>query len=76
LDRWHAKWLDPQEERSRNNGGLAGVIHWLSEPNRDNDQQSFVVDFGSSPVEAFDELLTALAKIDVQKVTVASFGHR
>jgi hypothetical protein len=74
LDRWHTKWLDEKDKKPRDKFGLAGVIHWWSQPNREGDQCDFVVDFGSAPAEAFPELISALAEVGVEQVTVGSFG--
>ena len=75
VDRWQTKWLDEQDRRPPDKFGLAGVIHWLSQPSCDGAQYSFLVDFGSAPPDAFHELVSALGDAGAREVTVASFGH-
>jgi hypothetical protein len=72
---WQTKWLDENDKKLRDEFGLAGVIHWLSEPSLHGDHQTFLVDFGSAPVDAFHELLFALAELEVRELTVSSFGN-
>jgi hypothetical protein len=75
VDRWQKKWIDEKDKKVRDKFGLAGVIHWLSQPSRDGEQYEFLVDFGSAPVDAFHELMFALAAVGVKEVMVGSFGH-
>jgi hypothetical protein len=75
LDRWQTKWLDQKDKKTPDKSGLAGVIHWLSQPTRNGDRWEFLVDFGSAPPSAFHELLFALSDAGIREVMVGSFGH-
>jgi len=75
VDRWHAKWIDENDKKPRDQRGLAGVIHWLRQPVRDGNHVNLLVDFGSAPTDAFHELIAALAESNIDNVTVASFDY-
>lgn len=75
IDRWHAKWIDENDNKPQDQHGLAGVIHWLRQPIHDGTHVNLLVDFGSAPTDAFHEMITALAESDVVNVTVSSFEY-
>lgn len=75
VDRWHAKWIDENDNKPRDTHGLAGVIHWLHQPVREGSHVKLLVDFGSAPTDAFHELIAALRDSGVDEVTVASFDY-
>lgn len=62
LDQWQQKWIDEGDKQKRDEWGLAGVIHWMSQPAQDGSKYVFNVDFGSAPPNAFHELVTALGE--------------
>jgi hypothetical protein len=69
---WHDRWFDGEDTRQPDEHGLCGVIHFLSDPQRDGNAMIMRVDFGSAPVEAFEELLDALHDSGATKIEI---GH-
>jgi hypothetical protein len=56
---WFLAWFD-EESEPQDDRGLSGVVHALSDPVIDDDFASFIVDLGSAPVAAFEDLVAAL----------------
>ena len=69
LDWWN-RWYDPDDNRPPDADGLAGVVHFMSEPVETEEGIEFSVDFGSAPAQAFMDLLTALDSMDMQNIRV------
>jgi hypothetical protein len=69
---WFDRWFDGEDKRQADEHGLFGVIHFLSDPKRECDAMIMRVDFGSAPVEAFEELLNALRDSGATKIEI---GH-
>lgn len=69
---WFDRWFDGEDTRQPDEHGLYGVIHCLSDPKREGDATIIRVDFGSAPVEAFEELLDALRDSGATKIEI---GH-
>jgi len=63
IDRWHVKWIDENDKKPQDKHGLSGVVHWLRQPIRDGNRVNLLLDFGSAPQDAFDEMIVALARI-------------
>ena len=57
---WFLRWFDPNDENAADGAGLFGVVHFLSDPQQKEDGVSFAIDFGSAPIEAFEQLLVAI----------------
>ena len=70
LSKWAFKWLDIEDEKVKASNGLYEVIHFVSDPVTINEVVVFVVDFGSSPTEAFVDLLHCLKNAGVSKCEV------
>ena len=49
---------------------ISGVIHFISDPKREDVATIFEVDFGSAPVEAFEELLDAFQASGAKKIEI------
>jgi hypothetical protein len=60
LDSWRQRWMDPDQEREKDENGLDGVAHFLSEPVAEGGGWLMEVDLGSAPVEALVELMEKL----------------
>ena len=58
---WFLRWFDPEDENEIGADGLAGVVHYMGEPRRVEEQLRLTVDLGSAPPEALNELLERLA---------------
>lgn len=74
LTEWTNKWMDLEDKNTIDKNGLSGVIHSVTYPNTNNSFWYFMVDFGSSPTESFDDLLTVLNSIGITNITVGSFS--
>src|SRR5262245_13122068 len=72
LRNWFARWFDEDDRKSPGADGLQGVVHYLSDPERSASAESVVVDLGSAPVEAFEELLDAISEMAVPSVVVGA----
>jgi hypothetical protein len=72
LRRWFDHWFDGEDTRQPDERGLYGVIHSLSDPQREDNSIVMRVDFGSAPEEAFEELLDALRDSGATKIEI---GH-
>jgi hypothetical protein len=67
---WFDKWFDGDDNRPADENGLSGVIHFISDPKREDVATIFEVDFGSAPVEAFEELLDAFQASGAKKIEI------
>lgn len=65
---WYKYWMDIDETFPQDTDGLSGVLHSITVPTTDDATTSFVVDFGSAPIAAFDSLLDALSALGVKSV--------
>jgi hypothetical protein len=74
LSAWVTKWLDLQDSRALGPDQLAGVIHSTTFPTNRSGVWQFMVDFGSAPVTAFEELLLTLEQMGVREVSIGSFS--
>jgi hypothetical protein len=72
LERWGIRWLDIDEVGPKNEIGLLGAIHSLTQPEFDSGRTSFSVDFGSAPLQAFVELLDVLKAMDASDLAISS----
>ena len=70
LEHWAIRWLDPQNKREVDNHGIGGRIHLVTFPQKKVNRQVFFVDFGSAPIQAFQELLQVLMLADTKKVRI------
>jgi hypothetical protein len=67
---WFDRWFDGEDARQPDADGLCGVIHFLSDPKQEAAATVFEVDFGSAPVEAFEEFLDALRDSGATKIEI------
>ncbi|MBV8880203.1 MAG: hypothetical protein JO332_09585 [Planctomycetaceae bacterium] len=70
LTAWFEKWFDGDDEREPGPDGLRGVLHFLSDPETHDDEIRFMIDLGSAPVEAFEELLDAADALGAPRVRI------
>jgi hypothetical protein len=61
LSAWFFEWFDLEDKNQKSEEGLYGAVHFISDPEVCDGSASFIVDFGSAPVEAFDRLLYLIA---------------
>ena len=72
LETWCLKWLDIDDVGPKDETGLLGAIHSVTEPEAKADGIMFSVDFGSAPTTAVAELFRALEEIGVSHVKLSS----
>jgi hypothetical protein len=76
LEPWAIRWIDPQNKRQPDHHGIGGWVHAVSYPEKKVNHQVFFVDFGSAPVQAFQELMQVLMLAGVKKVRIRTGGLR
>lgn len=76
LEEWAIRWLDPKDQRPVDNHGLGGRIHAITYPKKKVNKQVFYVDFGSAPIQAFQELLQVILLAGAKKVRVRTSALR
>jgi hypothetical protein len=57
---WGNRWIHDESPVLGAQDGLTGIIHSVTQPSMASGAVEFSVDFGSAPLEAFEELLVAL----------------
>ena len=67
LESWFKRWFDAEPESNADTPSQ--VIHSLG-VNRDGDAVHLVTDFGTAPVQAFQDLLNAILQMDVSHVHI------
>lgn len=72
LENWAKKWLDIEDKKSETSDGFLNVIHSLTYPEEKNGSWTISVDFGSSSIDTFKELLSLLSKQGNKEVKVYS----
>jgi hypothetical protein len=70
LRSWLTNWLDVEEIRTEDEFGLSGVIHSMDATADSSGNWRVVIDFGSAPVAAFDELLSILSNHQIRHCTL------
>jgi hypothetical protein len=63
LTGWFSAWFDETDHHAPLADGLKGAVHFLSDPEFDAGAARLCLDLGSAPVEAFEHLLDALARL-------------
>jgi hypothetical protein len=58
---WGERWIHDESPPMGQQDGLTGIIHSVTQPKFDGNLVTLSIDFGSSPIEAFSELLKILA---------------
>lgn len=70
LTDWFDRWFDREEKRAPAYDGFYGVIHFLADPAASGTAFRSSVDFGSAPVEAFEQLLDAVQALGIRKLHI------
>jgi hypothetical protein len=68
LQDWFWRWFRKDEDGDGDS--FLGAVHFLSDPEASGEKVAFEVDLGSAPVEAFEELLDAVASLGVKQCEV------
>ena len=72
FDNWAKKWMDIDDKKKPGADGFQNVIHSVTFPVEENGKWTTSIDFGSSPIEAFKELMTTFSGQGIKKVEVHS----
>lgn len=72
FDNWAKKWMDIDDKTKPGADGFQNVIHSVTFPEEENGKWITSIDFGSSPIEAFKELMITLSGQGIKKVEVHS----
>lgn len=75
LTDWVSCWLNVGDTKPQDRDGLSEVIHSVTYPSVEDLRWSFSVDFGSAPVQAFEELLGTLSRLGIVAVSIGSFAY-
>jgi hypothetical protein len=67
---WFFRWFDPDDTNALNDEGFYGVVHYLSEPHPSEGGATITVDFGSAPVEAFDDCIDTLVALRPERIEI------
>ena len=72
FDNWAKKWIDIDDKKPPGTDGFQNVIHSVTFPKVENGRWKTSIDFGTSQIEAFKELMTNLSEQGIGKVEVHS----
>lgn len=72
LQEWALYWIDPEEQREPDESGLGGYLHSITEPETSDTLTAFSVDFGSTGLECFNELLRILRAMNAGHISIHS----
>lgn len=65
---WFERWFEDHFDGDV----FSGAVHFLSDPETSSTDVSLQIDFGSAPVEAFEQLLDSCAAVGVTGVSVGT----
>jgi hypothetical protein len=70
---WFEKWFDVDEAATSREDGLLGVVHSISSPPAAaaSGLVQLMIDFGSAPIEAFEELIEAIHLSGAESVEIS-----
>ncbi len=72
LQEWALRWIDVEERAESDEDGLGAYIHSITPPTSDSVSTEISIDFGSSPLECFYELLEILRIAGAERVEIHS----
>jgi hypothetical protein len=67
---WFELWFDPEETKAPGDDGLLGVVHNLISQPIELDEIRLLIDFGSAPIEAFEDLIDALHSAGAKQLEI------
>ncbi|WP_395011311.1 hypothetical protein [Undibacterium sp.] len=71
LKEWYLYWFDIDDNNEPTSEGLYGVVHFLSDPEITINGLRVILDLGSAPTSAFEDLLFRLSDANVAEVHVS-----
>jgi hypothetical protein len=72
IEAWAMQWLDMDDHHAQDENGLQGVIHSISRDDTGDEGTELIVDFGSAPAEALNDLIDVLRTCGVSYITIHS----
>lgn len=67
---WFLRWFDADDANAANAEGLYGVVHFIDDPERVDDQLQFRIDLGSAAAESVAELIEELLRQGATAITM------
>ena len=67
LEDWFNKWFEAEDFAE---GDFSGVVHYISDPEKADGKVSIMVDLGSAPVFAVEDLFDSLSQMQVEQVEI------
>lgn len=74
LTAWANKWMDVADTKPKDANGFSGVVHSVTMPTTEDAGTQFTVDFGTAPIESFDDFLKVVNEMKLRSVEIGSFG--
>jgi hypothetical protein len=75
LRAWFEHWFDPEDSRPEDENGFKRVVHFMSDPEVRDGATTLLVDLGSAPVEALEQLLDAARASDYTTAQIGQPGE-
>jgi hypothetical protein len=72
VDSWFLRWADIDDDNKGDDHGLGGVIHSLYVTEGASGLNEYSVDFGSAPIQAFDDFVDLLVAAGARRIEVSS----
>ncbi len=72
VDSWFLRWADVEDDNKSDADGLGGVIHSLYVTEGKSGLNEYSVDFGSAPIQAFDDFVDLLVAAGARRIEVSS----
>jgi hypothetical protein len=67
LENWSIRWFERADFAE---GDFSGVVHYISDPEMADGKVSIMVDLGSAPVSAMEDLFHSLSQMQVEQVEI------
>ena len=71
-DNWAKKWVDIDDKKTISADGYQNVIHSVTFPVEENGKWTTAIDFGTAPIEAFNDLMKTLSGQGIKEIEVHS----
>lgn len=72
VEEWAMRWLDMEDQLSKDEHGLQGVIHAIVREDADDGSTLLTIDLGSAPVDALQELIELALSAGVTHLSIHS----
>jgi len=69
---WFDRWFDPEESKIAGDDGLFSVVHSVTKTPTQPGFIRLLVDLGSAPIEAFQEMIDALHAMGIESLEIGA----